>query len=174
MNLLQIMLNRRSVRTYSEASIPDEKLALILQAGLASPSSRSIRPWEFIVVKNKETLKKLSKIRTSSSQMLAQASCAIVVIADPSKSDVWIEDCSNAMLNMHLMADSIGVGSCWVQGRLRMASDEKTTEDATRELLAFPKNYKLEAILSLGMTNNHPLPHTEDSLLSEKIHNETF
>ena len=82
--------------------------------------------------------------------MLKEAQCAIVVIGDETEQDVWIEDCSVAMANMHLMASSLGIGSCWVQGRLRNA-DEKTTEEFVRERLGFPENYRLEAILtSLG------------------------
>ena len=174
LELLEKMLNRRSVRTYNGEAIPREKLDLIIQAGLLAPSGRGIKPWEFIVVKDKAMLQKLSKVRKSGSGMLEGADCAIVVVGDPAKTDVWTEDCSIAMANMHLMADSMGVGSCWIQGRLRMASDEKTTEEAVRELLHFPKDYKLEAILSLGMTENHPRPHTMDELSTEKVHFEKF
>ena len=48
--------------------------------------------------------------------MLAGADSAVVVIADPEKTDVWTEDCSIAMAYMHLAADSLGLGSCWIQG----------------------------------------------------------
>ena len=106
--------------------------------------------------------------------MLEGADTAIVVIADPEKTDVWTEDCSIAMSNMHLMADSLGVGSCWIQGRLREAPDGRTTEEYLRELLQFPDGYKLEAILSLGIANKHPEPHSMEDLLMDKIHREKY
>ena len=178
MELLKIMKNRRSVRTYTEESIPEEKLEQILNAGLLSPSGRAIRPWEFIVVQNKEMLQKLAGCREGSADMLKGASAAIVVAADPGKTDVWIEDCSIAMTQMHLMADSLGVGSCWIQVRLRDAGKAApagtTTESYLQELLGIPKEYNVEAILSLGMPKNHPAPRTLEELPHSKIHWERF
>lgn len=174
MELIEIMKNRRSVRQYTQEAIPEEKLEKILQAGLLSASGRARRPWEFIVVRDKETLKKMSECRVGSAKMLEGADTAIVVIADPEKTDVWTEDCSIAMSNMHLMADSLGVGSCWIQGRLREAPDGRTTEEYLRELLQFPDGYKLEAILSLGIANKHPEPHSMEDLLMDKIHREKY
>lgn len=173
MELLEMLKNRRSVRTYTQEEVPDEKLTRILQAGLLSPSGRAIRPWEFIVVRKNETLQAMAGCREGAAAMLREASCAVVVIADPEKTDVWVEDCSIAMANMHLMADSLGVGSCWIQGRLRSAGDI-TTEEYLRNLLHFPENYKLEAILSLGMPKAHPEPRGIDDLPAVKIHKETY
>lgn len=151
MNLLSIFQQRHSIRKYTGAPIDDAALTQIIQAGLLSASSRSIRPWEFIVV-----------------------------IANAEVSDVWIEDSSIAMANMHLMADSLGIGSCWIQGRLRTATSADsgtasiTTEDYVRESLHFPEGYKLEAILSLGMPAKEKTPAELSKLPFEKIHYEKF
>ena len=174
MDLLEIMLNRRSVRTYTGEKIEDEKLEMILKAGLAAPSGRRRRSWEFIVVRDKETLARMSESRKFGAGMLTGADCAIVVVADEEKTDVWIEDCSIAMAYMHLMADSLGVGSCWIQGRLRTAPDEVTTEEKLRKLLGFPESYRLEAILSLGVSKEHPEARTVEDLPDGKIHPEKF
>lgn len=151
MNLLSIFQQRHSIRKYTGAPIDDAALTQIIQAGLLFASSRSIRPWEFIVV-----------------------------IANAEVSDVWIEDSSIAMANMHLMADSLGIGSCWIQGRLRTATSTDsgtasiTTEDYVRECLHFPEGYKLEAILSLGMPAEEKTPAELSKLPFEKIHYEKF
>lgn len=173
MELLEIMKNRRSVRTYTGEPIPREKLEQVIQAGLLSPSGRAIRPWELIVVRDKETLQQMAGCREGAANMLKGADTAIVVIADPEKTDVWTEDCSIVMAQMHLMADSLGLGSCWIQGRLRTVGDT-TTEDYLRKLLDYPEGYKLEAILSLGMPQNHPAARTLDELPMEKVHTEFF
>ena len=123
MEFIDMLKKRRSIRQYTEEKITEEQLQMVINAGLLSPSSRSIRPWELIVVQNKDTLQKMSECRVGSAKMLANASVAIVVIADAEKSDVWAEDCSIVMSNMHLMADSLGFGSCWIQGRLRETPD---------------------------------------------------
>ena len=87
---------------------------------------------------------------------------------------VWVEDCSIVMANMHLMADALGLGSCWVQCRLREASDSRPTEEYVRDLLHYPETYHLEAILALGVIDSHPAPHTLEDLQTDKVHYETF
>lgn len=173
MELLDILKHRRSVRTYTDAPIPQETLDTILKAGLLSPSGRNQRPWEFILIQNKDTLNAMSRCRDAGSSMLSGAAAAIVVIGDPAKADTWTEDCSIAMAYMHLMADHLGVGSCWIQGRMRTIGEE-STEDYLRSLLHFPDSYRLEAILSLGYPNPHPEARTEEELPKEKVHIEQF
>lgn len=174
MELLEIMKNRRSIRKYTQEPVGEEKLEKILEAGMLSASSRNKRPWDFIVVQDRETLQKMSKARAAGAKMLEGAACAIVVTADPEITDVWTEDCSIAMANMHLMASALGVGSCWIQGRLREAENGQSTEAYLRSLLRFPENYKLEAVLSLGMPAEELPPHSLEELPKEKIHREHF
>ena len=174
-DLLQLMLHRRSVRKYTGEPIPEDKLKLILQAGLASATSKNRKPWEFVVVQQKETLQELAKCRTGAAKMLETAGCAIVVFANTEVTpDVWVEDCSIAMSNMHLMADALGLGSCWVQGHCREAENGQTTEEFCRELLSVPENMGLLAILSVGVPKEHPVGYTEADLKEEKIHWEKF
>lgn len=173
MELLEIMRRRHSIRQYTGEAVPEDKIETILKAGMLSASGRAIRPWEFIVVQDKETLKYLSGCRAGSVKMLEKAGCAIVVIGDSEKTDVWIEDCSIALANMHLMADYLGVGSCWVQGRLRSA-EEKSTEAYVRDRLKFPETYKLEAVLSLGIPAETRDAYNLDELPVEKIHRDKF
>ncbi len=174
MNLLETMLNRRSVRNYTGEKVSKEKLDKILQAGLLSASGRNRKPWEFVVVQKKETLEKLSHCRVGAAKMLENAGCAILVFANPEKTDVWVEDCSIAMSNMHLMADYLGLGSCWIQGRLREAENGESTEEFCRRLLNVPEKYQLEAILSVGVLENHPKAYSLEELEMGKIHYETY
>ena len=92
-DLLKIMQRRRSVRSYSGDPVPMEKLNLILQAGMMAPSGRAIRPWELIVVRDKQKLIDLSSSRMGgAARMLAGADLAIVVVGDEEKSDVRCAD----------------------------------------------------------------------------------
>lgn len=174
MNLLDMMCHRHSIRQYTDERISDEALEKILQAGLLSASGKNRRPWEFIVVRDKVTLVKMADARAAGAQMLQGADSAIVVIGDSEKADTWIEDCSITMANMHLMADSLGVGSCWIQGRLREAKDGRSTQDYLRSLLQYPENYELQAILSLGMPAEQKAPTDLENLPVEKIHWEKY
>ena len=168
---LNILQKRRSVRSYSGEPVPMEMLNMILEAGMLAPSGRAIRPWELIVVRDKQKLIGLSSCRMGgSARMLAGADLAVVVVGDEEKSDTWTEDCSVVMENMHLMASALGVASCWIQGRGREAMDGETTEDFARALLQFPQECRLEAILSLGMPEED-WPETPLSMLPfGKVH----
>lgn len=173
-DVMHALRTRRSVRKYSGERIPDETLDRVLEAGLLSASGRGLRPWELIVVRRRETLDTLAACRTAGSQMLSGADAAIVVVANAEAADTWIEDCSIVMANMHLAADALGLGSCWIQGRMREASDGRSTRDYVADLLGIPAGYQLEAILSLGMINEHPAPREIDETLQVKVHREVF
>ena len=174
MEFLDVLKKRRSIRQYTGEQISEEALQKVVQAGLLSPSSRGRRPWELIVVQDKEMLQKMSECRVGSAKMLANAAAAIVVVADSEKSDVCIEDCSIVMSNMHVMTDSLGLGSCWIQGRLREAPNGQSTEEYLRKLLKFPEQVHLEAILSLGVPAVRPAEHDLADLPVEKVHYEKY
>ncbi len=175
MDMLNAFLHRRSVRKYTEEPIPEEKLNAVLYAGLAAASSKNRRPWEFVVVRDKGMLAKLSDCRPSAENLLGKCDAAIVVAADSELVDVWVEDCASAMTQMHLMADAIGLGSCWLQVRLRTSPDgSRETQAVVRELLGIPEKYSVMAILTLGMPAEHAPARTVDDLLLDKIHHEHF
>ena len=174
MEILDIFANRRSVRKYAPKPLEDEALDKILKAGLLAPSGHARRPWEFILVRDKRMLERLSGCRNSGANMLKQAAAAIVVFADTQKQDVWIEDCSVALGYMHLAASALNLGSCWVQVRLRAAADERCSDEFLREALGFPLNFKVEAILALGVPQQRPSPHDLQKLNLSKIHKEKF
>ena len=172
--LMKMMLHRRSIRRYTGEPIPEDKLDLILQAALTSASGKAAYPCEYVVVTARETLDQMTGCRTGAGNMLGKAGAAIVVLGDENKTDTIIEDCSIALTNMHLLADSLGIGSCWIQGRLRQAADGRSSEAYLRELLGFPENCRLEAILALGIPAESPAPHALESLKYEKVHRERF
>ncbi len=175
MDIMNTILHRRSVRQYTGEPVPEEKLNAILHAGLAAASSKNRRPWEFIVVRDKEMLAKLSDCRPGAGNLLGKCDAAIVVAADAELVDVWVEDCASAITQMHIAADALGVGSCWLQVRMRMAPDGiRTTEDVVKELLGIPEKYGVMALLTLGMPASHPGARTADDLLLDKIHHERF
>ena len=173
-DVLDAMARRRSVRRYSGESVPQALLDRILEAGLRSASGRSRRPWELIVVRDRAMLDDLAECREQGTGMLTGADAAIVVVADPTLADTWVEDCSIVMANMQLEAAASGVGSCWIQGRLRQAADGRSAHEFVANLLKVPAPYQLEAILSLGMPEAEAPRRPFDEALLEKVHKETF
>lgn len=174
-DLLDLMLRRRSVRTYTDEPVTREQIEAVLQAGLLAPTGRNRRPWEFVVVRDRATLEALAASRAGGgAKMLSTAAAAIVVFGDTETSDTCCEDCSIALSYMQLMAASLGLGSCWVQGRMRETPEGLTTDAFCRDLLGVPEGYMLEATLSLGIPAQEPVPHTLDDADMGKVHWETF
>ncbi len=173
-DVLAALTARRSIRKYSSEPVPQELLDRIVRAGLASASGRCRRPWELIVVRDRDILGKLAACRDSGTAMLAGADAAIVVLGNPEVADTWIEDCSIVMANMHLEASASGVGSCWIQARMRTAADGRSAQDYVSELLGIPEPWQLEAILSLGMPIEPPEHRKFDDALLAKVHEGWF
>ena len=108
----EIIKIRRSIREYSDKEVDDEDILKILKAGMQAPGSRlGAEPWEFVVVKNKDTLKKLGEIKPRVTN-----APAIVLVGNIERSFyklVWQQDMSAAAENMLLEAVNLGLGALW-------------------------------------------------------------
>jgi nitroreductase len=172
--MIDILRSRRSIRKYEKKAIARESLDILKEAVLLCPSSRGINPWAFIFVDDSELLKQLARAKEHGSSFLKDAALAIVVCGDETKSDVWVEDCSIASIVAQVTAQSLGLGSCWIQIRKRSHSQDKTAEEYVQDLLRIPKYLKVESIISIGYPAEikKPIPH--DQLEFEKIHYNTY
>ena len=170
MELNEVMLKRRSIRQYTDEAIPADKLKQILEAGLIAPTSMNRKPCEFIVVQDKEMLKKLSEVKELGSAMIANCHTAIVVIASEQKADTWIEDSSIALSYMSLAATDLGIGNCWCQVHLRKTGEGACAEHAVRQLLSLADEYRIVGILPLGIPAVEMKPHTWDEADFMKVH----
>lgn len=165
---------RRSIRKYKDKPIEKNKLELILENALISPTSRNRKPWEFILITNKNILLKLSKSKQHGSSFAKNAPAAIVIISDQDKSDVWIEDTTIAAYTIQLSAFTLGLGTCWIQVRDRMKTDSETTENFLRKTLNIPEIFHVECIISIGYSNEEKEAYTKNNMDFSKIHYNTF
>ncbi|MDO9153508.1 MAG: nitroreductase family protein [Paludibacter sp.] len=170
MSFFDLLKTRRSIRKYLPKAVEPEKIDKILNAALMSPASKRSNTWEFIAVQDKETLKNLSECRPHGSRFLAESTLGIVIIADTTKSDVWIEDASIAATFIQLQAHDAGLGTCWVQVRGRYTKDGLSAESYICELLNIPEKFAVLCIISIGYPNEIKNAFEEDKLQTEKIH----
>ena len=170
MEFIDLLLKRRSVRKFSTEDVLKKDLEKILEAGLLAPTSRNRKPCSFLIVENKQTLKRLSESKKTGAEMLSDSNKAIVVVANSLISDTWIEDSSIALGYMHLMAASLDVGSCWVQIHLRKTADGRDSEEAVREIIGIDDYFRVVGILALGMPEKEVKPHTLEEMDKSKIH----
>jgi nitroreductase len=167
---IDLLRNRRSIRGFDNRPIEKEKVDLLVEAGLRSPSSRGSNPWEFVVITDPEIISRLSHAKPHGAAFLKNAPLAVVVVADPSKSDVWVEDASIAAIIFHLAATDLGLGSCWVQLRLREHDAKQSAGDYVADLVGLRKGLAVLSIIGIGYPAEDKSGHPEGSLQYDKVH----
>ena len=172
--MIELLRQRRSIRKYTGKKIEPEKIAVLKEAVLRSPSSKNIDPWAFVFVDNSELIQKLSECKPHGAAPLKTAPLAVVVCADETLNDVWIEDCSIATLLLQLTAQSIGLGSCWVQVRNRNYSDEISSEKYIQQLVKLPENFRVLSIVSIGYAEKERTGKPFEALEFGKIKMNSF
>ncbi len=167
--MLDLLRNRRSIRKYASLSIETEKIELLQEAALRSPTSRNFNPWRFVFVDNRNLIMKLASCKPHGSSFLEEAPLAIIVAANENESDVWIEDCSIASILIQMTAQSLGLGSCWIQIRLRQHNPSDSSEAYIRHLIGAPDHIRIESIIAIGYPNEIKEPIETDELEYEKV-----
>lgn len=169
-NLHQLFLERHSIRRYTDRPIDGEDVKTILEAGLLAPSSKGARCWQFVVVEDKAMMERLAEFKPMYQTSVKSAPLAVVVVADPAKSEAYIEDAAIAATFMHLQAADLGIGSCWVQVRGRQDAMGEPSEDYVRELLGIPDDMVVECVMTFGYSAETRRPVDPSKLLWEKVH----
>ncbi len=160
MELLEAIKTRRSVRTYQDKPVEDEKLQAVLDAVRMAPSWANMQCWRMVVVKDKAAREKISDLSyvesyfspkgyksNPSKKALAAAPVVIVLCADPAQSGVlwdqnyYLVDAGIAAQNLMLAARSLGLGTVFVG---------VYDEEKMKELLSIPASIRIIGLLPLG------------------------
>ena len=163
MDTLRCIRTRREVRDYLDKPVPQESVQQILEAGRLAPSSKNSQPWHFIVIRNKDTLRRISDL-TPTGKHIAQAPLAIAILMDGAKLPEI--DGTRAAQNMVLAAWSLGIGSCWITNFY---------DDGVKELLQVPQRMKLVTVMPFGYPTE-PMTNRKKNRkpMSEIVHEEKF
>ena len=162
------IFNRKSVRNYVETTISPETLEFLVKAGMAAPTAMDRRPWEFIVINDKAVVKKLNDALPHA-KMAEKAGYAIVVAGNIEKqaggkdSTFWIMDCSAAVQNILLTAESLGLGTVWTA--VYPAAERVKP---VVEILGLPANIVPLAFIPVGKPAGVDKP--KDKFDKERIH----
>ena len=166
----ELIKNRRSMRKFTDEELTQEQVVELMKAALKAPTSKRSNAWQFVLVDDKETLKKLSLCKEQASQFIADAALAVVVTADPLASDVWIEDASIASIYLQLQAEDMGLGSCWVQVRERFTASGMDSGQYVQQVLDIPLQLQVLSIIAIGHKGMERKPFNEEHLQWDKIH----
>lgn len=170
----ELMRLRRSMRKFTDERLSSEDVAQLLKSALMSPSSKGKHAWHFVVVDDREMLEKLSMCKAQGADFLSGAAMAIVVVGDPSESDVWIEDASVASTVLLYQAEDLGLGACWIQVRERYTAEGEPADNIVRFLLNIPEPLRVVSIVAVGHKGMERKPFNEDRLLWDKVHVDQF
>ena len=159
--VLENILTRRSVRAFKEDQIKDDELELILKAGIYAPSGMNKQSWQFTVVQNKEKIELLAKVvrealgRDSGYNFYAPPT--LIILSNDKDNTNGLADCACALENIFLMANSLKIGSCWIN-QLKTICDE---EEVRKVLNSFdiPENHIVWGIAAIGYPANVPAVH---------------
>ena len=169
-NFSDLIRLRRSMRKFTSEELAPEEVVTLLKAALMSPTSKRSNSWQFIAVDDKETLDKLSRCKEHGAAFLADAALAIVVMADPLASDVWIEDASVASILIQLQAEDMGLGSCWIQVRERFTATGMSSDEYVHGILDIPLQLQVLSTIAIGHKGMERKPFDEELLQWEKVH----
>lgn len=156
--------SRRSIRKFQDKPVSEEDIATLKEAVLRAPSSRGIRPWRFVFVRDRDLLAQLSLAKPQWAGFIADAPLAVAVCADERASDCWIEDCSIAATILQVVAQDIGLGSCWAQIRGRERADGGSSEAWVRSTLGLEDELRIECVLAIGHPAEAKAPAARDNL----------
>jgi nitroreductase len=173
-NFLELITNRRSVRQYTEEALLPQEVEQIMKAALMAPTSKNSRSWQFVLVEDKETLKKLASCKSSGATFLEHCALAIVVTTDPLQSEAHVEDAAIVATYIQLQAEDLGLGTCWCQIKGRETADGYDSDQYVRDLLDIPLQLSIGCIISVGHKARTGKPHDEAKLQWEKLHIEKY
>ncbi len=143
--VLDAIRKRRSIRAYTEQPLSDEQVRVLAQAAMMAPSASNLRPWEFVVVRDRELRQQLARTHNWSA-MAAAAPVVFVVLGDERRSPRhWVEDTSAATENLLVQAAGMGLGAVWAA-----VYPDAGREQYVRGLLGIPANLRILCLVPVG------------------------
>ena len=139
MNVFDAIRTVLAVREYADRPVPRDVVRKVVEAARLTASSKNAQPWHFVVVQERQTLRRLGEVATSG-RYVAEAAFAVAVAVE-SESPFGVSDGSRAVQSMVLAAWEEGVGSNWIGfGSMH----------PVQEILEIPAGFDVIALLSFG------------------------
>lgn len=166
---LRLIFERRSCRGFTAEPVSEEALHLLLRAGMAAPSVRNTKPWEFIVLRD-EALKAQLAASNRNWDMLKQAPMGIIVAVKGHHESLAIhyqQECGASTENILLAAQALGLGAVW----LGLYPDAERV-DTVRTLCRLPENVLPVTLIAVGHPAQMPPAHTQ--FYEDKVHYDRY
>ncbi len=169
-NFHDLIVNRRSIRRFTQEEVSAEDVKTIMEAALMAPTSKNSRPWHFVLVEEPAKLEALSKCKDNGARPIAGCALAVIVASDVEASDPWIEDAAIAATFIQLQAADLGLGSCWIQVRGRYTDNDIQSETYVQNILEMPDTILPVCIIAIGHKAEEKKTQNTEKLMWEKVH----
>ena len=162
---MEAILSRRSIRRYTSEPVSDDLEEELLRAAMSAPSAGNERPWHFVIIKDRRTMKSIQEFHPFA-RMLDEAPMAILVCGDVNLEKYhgfWVQDCSAATENILIAARALGLGAVWLGLH---PLEERVT--GMRKLLGIPDHVVPLSLVSVGYPKDEPRP--ADRYQAARVH----
>ncbi len=154
--LIQTIFARRSIRKYTAEPVSEEDIKTLLEAAMAAPSASNRKPWQFVVVTERQTLDALAEVHPHG-KMLFEATLCIAVCGDLTTFErFWVQDCSAATENLLLAVTALGLGAVWLGVYPR---EDRVA--SVRQVLDLPETITPLNLVSIGHPAEEKEPRTQ-------------
>jgi nitroreductase len=143
----ELMMTRRSVRNFTNDPVSEDTLWEIFEVCRYSPTSRNAQSYYFVVIRDRDTMKWLSRVRGMNTAPIGRAEAAVAVVADPKISKRHVQDACIAAYHFLLASWLFGLGTCWIAAMDR---------DDVKERLGIPRDHYVATVSPLGYPNETP------------------
>ena len=165
MDVYQCIRSRLTVRSFKPDAVPEGVVRRMLQAARWSPSARNRQPWNFIVIRNADTLEQIGNT-ASSGGFIGSAPLAVAVVMDRGGRPEF--DAGRSLQHMELAAWAEGVGGC-------VAGVRGEENDKVKEMLGIPEDKELVTVVAFGYPSEDAAAGTKvRKSLPEIAHSERF
>lgn len=168
MEVYDAVRTRLTVRSFKPDPVPDDVVNKLLEAARLAPSSSNLQPWHFIVIRDRDTLRKIGRIASWGSWTADAPMGVAIAMGDTDRPEL---DAGRALQQMELVAWSEGLGTCFVD--LRIEEENR----AVKELLRIPEHMALITVLPFGYRHDNVTGRggkRDRKSLSEIAHSEQF
>ena len=150
--VLNNIITRRSTRAFKNEPLKKEDLEQILQAGIYAPSGMNRQTWQFSITQNHEKIQHLARnianVLNRGDNYNFYEPAAIILVSNDRDNTNGLADCACALENIFLMANSLGIGSCWIN-QLKGICDEPEIRSILNDF-NIPENHIVWGIAALG------------------------
>jgi len=169
LSVLDVIRNRGSIRSYKDKPISRDELLSIMEAARLAQSAANRQPWQFILVTDPETKRRLVGAARNQ-RSVSEAAAVVVCLADPEISarvgpfSGFLIDLAIATENMVLTAWDLSIGSCWIGA---------FNEEEVKSILDVPEKLRVVSLLTLGYPAEKPRAKNRKPL-EEIIHYDKY